>query len=160
MEQILFVLKISFIFNLFLWGLLLIFPPIIVPVKSIFHTGLRALGMSVLNFIFLKHGYIREPILRHELAHFRQLQLFSPFGITLIAFFHFLFLFIRYRSSLLVYQHSAFEKHANSKMYDSTELPGVLVWDIQRKQCKYFPVGSENVVSEIVKISKNLSGSE
>lgn len=115
--------------NFILWGLLLIFPPVAIIVRAI--PGLKnARGLSFLNFIIITEdcisrgeGYVNM-VLKHEYTHFTQQRIFSPMGLSLILLIHYLWLFIRYRSILAVYQHSFIERWANRKMYDREPVPG------------------------------------
>lgn len=114
--------------NFILWGLLLIMPPVAIRVKSIF--GLQnARGLSFLNLIFITddcmkrgEGYVNM-VLKHEHTHFMQQRIFSPLGLSLILLVHYLWLFVRYRSVMAVYQHSFIERWANRKMYDPEPVP-------------------------------------
>ncbi|GMU85138.1 MAG: hypothetical protein AMXMBFR48_03800 [Ignavibacteriales bacterium] len=118
--------------NFILWGMLLILPPVAVKVKTIF--GLRnARGLSFLNLIFITEnsigrgeGYINL-VLKHEYTHLTQQRIFSPLGLSIVLLFHYLWLLIKYRSVMAVYEHSFIERWANRKMYDQTPVPKEII---------------------------------
>lgn len=118
--------------NFILWGMLLILPPVAVKVKTIF--GLRnARGLSFLNLIFITEnsigrgeGYINL-VLKHEYTHLTQQRIFSPLGLSIVLLFHYLWLLIKYRSVMAVYEHSFIERWANRKMYDQEPVPGEII---------------------------------
>ncbi|MCC6548906.1 MAG: hypothetical protein IT279_02435 [Ignavibacteriaceae bacterium] len=118
--------------NGILWGMLLILPPVAVKVKTIL--GMRnARGLSFLNLIFITEdsigrgeGYVNM-VLKHEFTHLTQQRIFSPLGLAVILLIHYLWLFIRHRSVMAVYEHSFIECWANRKMYDQTPVPKEII---------------------------------
>ncbi len=118
-------LLIIMVLNLLLWGMILIVPPIVIRVKRIKYPKFTPWGLSVLNLIFVVREKESEPLIRHELAHVRQQQLFSPFGMAILMLVHYSWLFIRFRSSKLVYAHSVFERLANEAMSENGPLPNI-----------------------------------
>lgn len=113
--------------NFLLWLVIIISPVIVIKVRSIRYPWLKPKGLTFLHIILIEKESFNQTILRHELVHVSQQRRFSPLGLALFMFLHYLYLFIRYRSFSEVYRRSLLEKEANSKMYDFNKpLPRIL----------------------------------
>lgn len=116
------------ILNFILWLYIAVCPVIVIRVEMIRLFRLHPLGLTFLNIVFIAETWNEDFVLRHELAHVRQQRLYSPLGMALLIFFHYLYLLLKHRETRAVYRHSLFEKEANRRAADrSLPLPRMIV---------------------------------
>jgi hypothetical protein len=111
-----------------LWIVQWVIPPIVIKVDKILFID-QAQGLTFLIFIFVKRVTYSEPVLRHELEHFRQLKLYSPFGMALMLAVYYLLLLLKHRAFSVVYRESIFEKSANRAMRSTDPLPRMIYFN-------------------------------
>ncbi len=128
MEWIWLEVCVVFMINLFMWGVILILPPIVIIRDEIKLFKLHPLGMTFLNIILITGKYNTKAVLKHELEHVRQHRIFSPVGLAIFILFHYSYLYYKHRSFSLVYKNSILEKWANEKMYSPGELPRYILY--------------------------------
>ena len=115
-----------FLIDLVLWGLILIIPPIVIRVNRIKYFSVSPWGMAFLNIIIVVRDRESEPLLRHEIRHVQQQQLYSPIGMALVILFHYTWLFLKHHSIRSVYLNSFLERQANEAMQKTSALPKIL----------------------------------
>ncbi len=109
--------------NVILWLYVWIVPPVVIRVNRIKYFGVHPLGLNILNFIVITERGDSPYVIRHEYEHIRQQRWFSPLGLAVIIFFHYGYLYVRYRSFSEVYRRSFIERQANKMMYETDSLP-------------------------------------
>lgn len=144
-----FELEFIFFLNLLLWAFVLLVPPVVVFSEYILTPKLNASGVSIFSFVVIKQGHFSEEILRHELRHHRQQQLFSPFGLAIVLLFHYGYLYFKHRNVLAVYRHSLIEKQANEAMKEEYPLPGMIVWDDKNGGIRYFKSSDSGLIPHL-----------
>lgn len=127
--EVLFVLLIATI--LWLWVLLV--PPFVIPVKRLHVKG--ALGLALPGFIFLTPGAWDERVLRHELAHIRQMRRYSPLGVAALLGWHYGAGVVRHvlrvgglPSFWSLWERNPLEQEANREMDSDEPLPKLVIW--------------------------------
>jgi hypothetical protein len=125
---------------LILWALVFIAPPVVIKVDRLYA---GATGLALPVFIFVV-GDSNDEVLRHELAHHRQMRRYSPLGVALfLGAWYGLGLARRRRhhSSLQdafneLWDRNPLEKQANKAMKEDTPLPRRITIDARTRRAR------------------------
>lgn len=120
-------LAAAFVLNLALWAWMLVAPPY---VRLVGRLPFGALGQALPGLIVLRRDAASEAVLRHELAHPRQMRRLSPLGAALCLGFHYLKGLATHRGRSLRdhYHHNPIEAEARAAMNSPAPLERTWGW--------------------------------